>query len=126
MKVPEGVVTIHFGEKKGLKALIKALKSHGSFSKVLKVSPISHILHLLVMIVHLKMRSPEGIVTFHFGEKNALRSIIMALKSDGHFSKVFKVSPLSHRGCNDPFWREKCYQGHDKGSKKSWELFKSV
>ena len=95
MKVPEGVVTIHFGEKKGLKALIKALKSHGSFSKVFKVSPMSHILHLLWKIMCLTMKVPEGAITIHFGEKNALKAMIKALKSHGNFLKVFKVSPIS-------------------------------
>ena len=53
---------IHFGDKNALRAMIKALKSHGNFSKVFKVSPISHILHLLENIVYLKLRVPEVVV----------------------------------------------------------------
>ena len=86
MRSSEGVVTIHFGEKNTLRAMIKALKSHGNFSKVFKVSPMSHILHLLVKIVYLKMRSTEVVVLVHSGEKNELKAMIKALKSQGNFS----------------------------------------
>ena len=40
---------------------------------------------LLVEIVYLKMRSTEVVVVVHSGEKNALRAIIKALKSQGNF-----------------------------------------
>ena len=41
---------------------------------------------LLVEIVYLKMRSTEVVVLVHSGEKNELKAMIKALKSQGNFS----------------------------------------